>query len=192
MGTYGHSRTSLPNAYRSENQQVAQGLRHRLPKLTVRILVSPLHLWLRRLWLAARLEFDVPLGGELEDLRRGGDLWPREPQDRIRARRPPGWQGVAEASPVQVLAGRHPALPLADPFAECKVLGGKVTDPGGRLRELAVVFSAGVGGWFGGAQGLDRLAGMAAAQFGVGGDGQVPGASGSVFPFLPVGRPWPG
>jgi hypothetical protein len=68
------------------------------------------------------------------------------------------------------------------------VLRGQVADPGGRLGELAVGFSDRDGSWFGGEQRLDRLAGVSAAQFGVGGDGQVPGADGGVFPFLPVGH----
>ena len=60
------------------------------------------------------------------------------------------------------------------------MLGGKVADPGGRLGELAV--ASGAAGWcgFGGEQRLDRLAGVAAAQFGVSGDGQVPGSGGGV------------
>ena len=44
------------------------------------------------------------------------------------------------------------------------------------------------GDWFGGAQRLDLLAGVAAAQFGVGGDGQVPGTGGGLLPVLPVGH----
>ncbi len=43
-------------------------------------------------------------------------------------------------------------------------------------------------GWFGGAQRLDLPPGVAAAQFGVGGDGQAPGSGGGVLPFLPVGH----
>jgi hypothetical protein len=44
------------------------------------------------------------------------------------------------------------------------------------------------GGWFGRTQGLDLPPGVAAAQFGVGGDGQAPGSFGGVLPFLPGGH----
>src|SRR5690348_3639072 len=44
------------------------------------------------------------------------------------------------------------------------------------------------GGWFGRMRGLDLPPGVAAAQFGVGGDGQAPGSFGSVLPFLPGGH----
>jgi hypothetical protein len=54
--------------------------------------------------------------------------------------------------------------------------------------ELAVAFGVGNGDCFGGAQRLDLVVGVAAAQFGVGGDGQVPGSGGGVFPVLPVGH----
>jgi hypothetical protein len=43
------------------------------------------------------------------------------------------------------------------------------------------------GGWFGRTQGLGLPPGVAAAQFGVGGDGQAPGSFGGVLPFLPGG-----
>src|SRR5271167_1320345 len=103
-------------------------------------------------------------------------------------RRPPRGQGVAEASPVQVLAGRHPVLALVEFLAECMALRCKVADPGAYIWELAVAFSVSVGDWFGGAQRLDLVAGVAAAQFGVGGDGQVPGGGGGLLPGLPVGH----
>ena len=50
-------------------------------------------------------------GGELEDLGRWGDLRFGGPQDRIRVRRPPGGQGIAEGSPVQVSVVRELACP---------------------------------------------------------------------------------
>ena len=139
-------------------------------------------------WLAACFEFDVVLGGELEDLGRRGDLRLRGPQDRVRLRRPPGGQGVTEDRPARVFAWWHPVLPLAGFLAERLVLGGKVVDPGDRLGELAVAFGVAGGCGFGGEQRLDPLAGVAAAQFGVGGDGQVPGGGGGVLPVLPVGH----
>ena len=43
-------------------------------------------------------------------------------------------------------------------------------------------------GWLGRAQRLDLPGRVAAAEFGVGGDGQVPGTGGGLFPFLPVGH----
>jgi len=71
--------------------------------------------------------------------------------------------------------------------------GGKVADPGGHLADLIVrgqgqlgAVGVGDGDWFGGAQGLDPLVRVAAAQFGVGGDGQVAGVLGGVFPLQPV------
>lgn len=103
-------------------------------------------------------------GGTLEDRRRWGDLRLGGPQDRIRVGRPPGGQGVTVGSPIQVLAGRHRALPPVDPLAECMVLRGQVADPGGRLGELAVGFTDREG-CFGGEQRLDRLAGVSAAQY---------------------------
>ena len=124
-----------------------------------------LHLWWGWLWLTASLEFDVLLGGELEDLRRWGDLSLRGPQDRIRVRRPAGGQSVPEGSPVRVLAGRHPVLSLVDCLAGCMVLCGKVADPGGRLGWPAVAFGVGVGEWFGGAQRFDLVAGVTATQW---------------------------
>jgi hypothetical protein len=52
---------------------------------------------------------------------------------------------------------------VLDSLAECIVLRGKVTDPGARHWALAVVFRVSGGDWFGGAQRLDFLAGVAAA-----------------------------
>ncbi len=73
------------------------------------------------------------------------------------------------------------------------MLRGLVADPGGRLGEVPVwgwmqLSALGVAGgsWFGGTQGLDLLVGVTAAQFGVSGDGQAPGLSGGLLPFLPV------
>jgi hypothetical protein len=90
--------------------------------------------------------FDIALGGEPEDLRRWGDL-------SFGDRKIASWRGVhqhgrgiAEGSPVQILAGRHPALPLADSLTECLVLCGKVADPGSRLEGFAVAFCEGDGG----------------------------------------------
>ena len=69
-----------------------------------------------------------------------------------------------------------------------------VADQGCCLGELAICgwlqgVASGLagGGWFGRTQGLDLPPGVAAAQFGVGGDGQAPGSFGGVLPFLPGG-----
>jgi len=43
-------------------------------------------------------------------------------------------------------------------------------------------------GWFGRAQKFDSLTGVAAAEFGVGGDGQLAGTGYRLLPFLPVGH----
>ena len=73
------------------------------------------------------------------------------------------------------------------------MLGGQVTGPGGRLAVLLIwgelkLLKSGVGaeGWFGGAQGFDALAGVAAAEFGVGGYSQVPRPCRGLFPLLAV------
>jgi hypothetical protein len=65
---------------------------------------------------------------------------------------------------------------------------GKGADPGTCLWVLAVAFSVRGGGRFGGAQRVYLLVWMAAAWFGIGGDGQVPGGGGGVFPVRPVGH----
>jgi hypothetical protein len=51
-----------------------------------------------------------------------------------------------------------------------------------------LALDAGCGSWFSGAQGLDLLAGITAAEFGVGREGQAAGACGGVLPFLAVGH----
>ena len=80
-------------------------------------------------------------------------------------------------------------------LAERLTLRGQSADPGAHLADLVVrgqgqLVAVGVADerWFSGAERLDRLAGVAAAQFGVGGDGQASGGSGGMIPFLPVGH----
>ncbi len=78
--------------------------------------------------------------------------------------------------------------------AELFTLHSRVADQGCYLGELAIRgwlqgVASGIadGDWFGRTQGLDLPPGVAAAQFGVGGDGQAPGSFGGVLPFLPGG-----
>lgn len=68
-----------------------------IPKLTVRVLRARGLLWRNRQWLASGLGFDVVLGGELEDLRRWGDLRLGRLQNRIPPRRPQGGRRLAGA-----------------------------------------------------------------------------------------------
>jgi hypothetical protein len=58
--------------------------------------------------------------------------------------------------------------------------------PRGRGELVALGLGGGLG--FGGAERGEGLAGVAAAEFGVGGDGQVALGAGSVFPLGPVGH----
>ena len=84
---------------------------------------------------------------------------------------------------------------FVDLGAERLTLYGQIADPGRRLGALAVrgwirllVFRSASRRWFPGAERLDSLPGVAAAQFGVGGDGQAPGGNGGMIPVLPVGH----
>jgi hypothetical protein len=70
------------------------------------------------------LVFCVALAGELEDRGRRGDLGFGWLQDRLPARRPQGGEGLAEASPDQVLAVRHLPPTLIHPGPERLMLGG--------------------------------------------------------------------
>ena len=126
------------------------------------------------------LPVGVAVRGALEDLRGRRDLGLGGLQDRVGAGAGPGRERQAEVAVVGVF-GRDPlALPVRELAGERVVPGGEVLDP-----------LAGVGGWlawgqgeivalgwgggfgFGGAQRGERLAGVAAAQFGVGGYGLV-------------------
>src|SRR5215469_513309 len=75
------------------------------------------------------------------------------------------------------------------------MLGGQLVDPLAELRDVLpcgqgelVVLLPGDGLGFGGAQRRVLLAGVAAAQFGVGGHGQLPVLAGGGLPLLPVGH----
>ena len=93
------------------------------------------------------------------------------------------------------MARRYQARAFVDLGAERLTLYGQIADPGRRFGALAVrgriqllVFGGTSRRWLPGAERLDSLPGVAAAQFGVGGDGQAPGGSGGMIPFLPVGH----
>jgi hypothetical protein len=137
--------------------------------------------------------FDVMLSGDLEDLRRWGDLRLGWLQDRIAPWRPGGRRCLAGVGPGRILAGDR--LPvLVNGGAECLPLDREVAHPGrftapllrGQVRVLA--FGAAGRGWLGGAQRLDLAVRVAPAEFGVGGDGQAAGSGCRLLPFLPVGH----
>ena len=102
---------------------------------------------------------------------------------------------MAEVAVVGVFGGDHQALPVGQLFGEYVVLGGQVGDPLDRFPGLlprgqgelvALVLGEGLG--FGGAQGRVVLGGVTAAEFGVGGDGQVPLVAGGGVPVGAVGH----
>ena len=130
-------------------------------------------LWRDRQWLASGLGFDVVLGGELEYLRRWGDLRLGWLQNRIPPRRPQGGTclGGAEGLPLY--------LEVADP--------GRLAAPLVRDQVRVLAFSV-ADRWLCRAQRLDLLVRVAAAEFGIGSDGQAPGLFGGVLAFLPVGH----
>ena len=107
----------------------------------------------------------------------------------------PGRERLAEVAVVGVLGRDRQALPVGEPLGERAVPGGQVLDPlahlGGLLaRGQGELVALGVGGGlgFGRTQRREVLAGVAAAQFGVGGDGQVPLGAGGVLPVGAVGH----
>jgi hypothetical protein len=127
--------------------------------------------------------FGVVLGGELEDPRRGNDLQFGWLQQRILAGR------LRRGDLAVVLAAHHQARAFVQLRAERLTLSGQVADPGHCLDKVDIrgwkQVVAG-GGWFGRTQRLDLLARLAAAQFGIGGDGQLSGPGSGMFPFLSV------
>ena len=133
------------------------------------------------------------LGGDLEDLRRWGDLRLGWLQDRILPWRPRGRRCLAGVGPGRILAG-DPLPVLVHRGAEGLPLYREVAHPGrlaapwlrGQVRVLA--FSAADRGWLCRAQRLDLAVGVAPAEFGVGGDGQAAGSGCRLLPFLPVGH----
>ena len=94
-----------------------------------------------------------------------------------------------------VLARHHQPRMFVHLGAVFLTLHSQVADQGRGLGELAIRgwmqgVAAGVSGgdWFGRAQGLDLLARVASAQFGVGGNGQATEIGSGALPFLPGGH----
>ena len=107
----------------------------------------------------------------------------------------PGREGLAEVAVVGVLGGDGQALPVGEPFGEGAVRGGQVLDPlahlaGWLARGQGELGALGLGGGFGFGRAERRvvLAGVAAAEFGVGGDGQVALGAGGGVPVGAVGH----
>ena len=106
-----------------------------------------------------------------------------------------GGEGLAQVAVPGILGGDRQALPVGEPVGERAVRGGQVLDPLAHLaRRLprgrgelgALGFGGGFG--FGGAERGVVLVGVAAAQFGVGGDGQVALGAGGGVPVGAVGH----
>jgi hypothetical protein len=95
----------------------------------------------------------------------------------------PGREGLAEVAVAGVCGRDGQALPFGETLGERSVLGGQVLDP---LAGVLDLVTGGEGefvalGWdgargFGGAQRRVLAARVTAAEFGVGGDGEVPWA----------------
>ena len=123
----------------------------------------------------------VPVEGALEYPRGWLDLGLGWLEDGVPGGCGPGRERLAEVAVIRVFGGGHQALPVGQLFGEYVVLGGQVGDPLDRFLGLLprgqgelVALVLGEGPGFGGAQGRVVLGGVAAAEFGVGGDGQVP------------------
>jgi hypothetical protein len=138
------------------------------------------------------LHVQVRVEGALEYPRGWRDLGPGRLEDGVPGGCGPGRERLAEVAVTGVFGGGHQALPVGQLSGEYVVLGGQLGDPLGRFpgvlprgqgELIALVLGEGPG--FGGAQGRVVLAGVAAAEFGVGGDGQVPLVAGG---GVPVGR----
>jgi hypothetical protein len=93
------------------------------------------------------------------------------------------------------MGGDSQALPVREPLGKGSVGSGHLLDPRGHLagrlahsRGELVVLGIGGGLGFGRAQRRVVLAGVTAAQFGIGGHGQVALGAGSGIPFGPVGH----
>src|SRR5206468_13052290 len=104
-----------------------------------------------------------------------------------------GRECLAEVAVVRVFGGDYHALPFGEPVGECAAFGCQVLDPLACLGDLFTrcqgeFFALGLGCWlgFGRPEWFEPLAGVAAAQFGVGGHGQVPLLGGGPVPFGPV------
>jgi hypothetical protein len=137
----------------------------------------------------------VAVRGAFEHVRGRPDVWLGRLQDRVPARTRPGRECLAKVAVPGVFGGDGQALPVGEPLGERAVRGGQFVDPLAHLAwrlargegELGVLgFGGGFG--FGGAERGEMLARVAAAQFGVGGDGQVALGSGGGVPVGTVGH----
>ena len=107
----------------------------------------------------------------------------------------PGRERLAEVPVVGILGRDGQALPFGERAGEGVVGGGEVFDPLAYFRDLLpdgqgelVALGLGGGLGFGRAQRRVVLAGVAAAEFGVGGHGQVALGAGGGVPVGPVGH----
>ena len=129
--------------------------------------------------------------------RRGGYFGRRRLQDGVAfagSQRRPGFAFVLQ---FVVFGGHADGFAVVEGLLEGVAGGGEPGDPGRGLgwlgegfrgrAEQFVAFGSGDRFRLGRLQRLDWLAGLAAAQFGVGGDGQPPGGFGDVLPFAVLG-----
>src|SRR5206468_1407037 len=107
----------------------------------------------------------------------------------------PGGERRTQVAVVGVVGRDHLAVPAGELAGEGQVPGGQVlnplVDPAGRLvggEGEFVALGAGGGFGFGRAQRGEVLAGVAAAQFGVGGDGELALGAGGGLPVGAVGH----
>ena len=137
----------------------------------------------------------VAVCGAFEYVRGRPDLRLRRLQDRVPCLPGPGREGLAQVAVVRVLGGDRQALPVGEPLGESAVRGGQVGNPlahlAGRLaRGESELGALGFGRRFGfsRAERGEVLVGVAAAEFGVGGDGQVALGAGGGVPVGAVGH----
>ena len=116
-------------------------------------------------------------------------------QDRVLIRPRPGRECLAQVAVIGVGGGDGQGLPPGEPLGERAVRGGQVGDPLARLawrlgRSRGELGAMGLGGGigFGRAERGEVLVWVAAAEFGVGGDGQAALGAGRVIPVGPVGH----
>jgi len=134
------------------------------------------------------LPVGVAVRGAFEYLRRGPDLRFGWLQDRVPVRPGPGRERLAQVPAIRILGRHGQALPVGEPLGERAVRGGQVRDPLahlarrlGRSQGELSPLTAGSRVGFRGAERGEMLVGVAAAQFGIGGQGQVAvGAGGGV------------
>src|SRR6185312_5873801 len=142
-------------------------------------------------WLPSIRGFEVGVAvyRTFEDPRGGRDLGFGRLQDRLPARAGPGGDRRTQVAVAGIFGRDRLDLPVSELAGEGPVPGGQVADPlvdlAGRLvggEGEVVALGAGGGLGFGRAQRGEVLAGVAAAQFGVGGDGERPLGAGRGIP----------